>query len=177
MSEAAEEPMVDTVLFKHTLLVDAQFAGRMTRASFRAILLTPARVITYAAIVLLFSIIGATSLGSDSASSSFPGLAIMGALSALYVLIFVIAYFQSLRQLRQRLPMGSEYAMALSDSALTLKDPLATVSLSFALYKSIRVYKDVVALIPRRGSRPTIVPREMFTDESLTWLKVRIGTA
>ena len=65
----------------------------------------------------------------------------------------------------------------MSDDSMRLKDSLVTTDISYKLFKSVRTSTDVVALNPRRGRRPTLLPRELFNSESLAWLTSRVGTA
>jgi hypothetical protein len=59
---------------------------------------------------------------------------------------------------------------------MRLKDQFVAADVSYKLYKSVRATKDLVALNPRRGRRPTLIPRELFTAESLAWLESKVGT-
>jgi hypothetical protein len=174
MSDTAAAPVDGAVLFTRSVIVDVGFAGRMTRATFRTVLVTPRLIVTVIALVVVLASLAATYLSPDPLPGSGVLLLIAAVLAILYPLIFIIGFFQGRKQLRDRLPVGSEYSMAMTESSISLRDPLASVSLSYALYKAVRIHKDVIALVPRKGSRPTIIPGELFTEESLRWLRVRI---
>jgi hypothetical protein len=175
MSDEAPTSAADSVRFQRTLTVDPKYAGRMTAATFRYVLLTPGRIVRIAFPSLVLAVF--VSLGVDAGGVATVGIFILAllALPALYALVFLIAYFPARKQIGERMPVGSEYSIVMSDESMRLEDPMVATDISYQLYKSLRTSNHVVALIPRRGRRPTIVPRELFTAESLAWLASRLN--
>jgi hypothetical protein len=164
----------EAVRYEHTLQIDSQFAGRLIAAIYRYQVLTPGRLIR----MLLPGLLVAAAL---SLTVNPPGLATAGvfmlvllAFLVLYALVFVVSYFPTRRQLRERLPVGSEYSIALTDTVMRLKDPKVSTEVSYSLFKSVRETKDLVALIPKRGRRPTLVPAGLLTPDALAWLTARL---
>jgi hypothetical protein len=166
----------DSILFRRSITIDSKFASRMTIAAFRHLLFTPgrsARLMVPAVALGVF-----IALGVNAHGAAIVGVFLLGllAIPALWVLVFLIAYFPARRQLSDRLPLGSEYSIVMSNNSMSLKDSMVATDVSYELYKSLRVSKDFVSLMPKRGRRPTLVPRELFTAESLAWLASRLST-
>lgn len=174
MSEPSTEKFAKPVRFESSITINRAFAGRITAATFRQFLLTPGRIVRIA----LQSLIVATFL---SFALRFGGIAPVGMFvlfllvtPTLYLLIFLIAYFPAQKQISGRLPVGSEYSIAMSQDSMRLKDSLVTAEISYQLYRSLRISGKLVILIARRGRRVTTLPIELFTPESLAWLAARL---
>jgi hypothetical protein len=172
MAESADDA---EVRFQRTLIVDSKFASRMTAATLRYVLLTPWRIVRIALLSLFIAIIITFGVARGETASVGIFIVALLALPVFYLLVFLIAYFPARRQINSRLPVGSEYSIVMWDDSFRLKDPLVATDVSYQLYKSLRTSRDVVSLMPRRGRRPTIVPRELFTTESLGWLASRLS--
>jgi len=91
-----------------------------------------------------------------------------------YAVIFFILHRRARKQIRESFPVGSEYSIAMGEESMRLTDAFVTIDLSYRLYRSIRCSAHAVALLPRQGRRPTVLPVELFTPESLAWLKSRL---
>ena len=175
MSERGPASDADSVRFQRTLTVDSKYAGRMTSATFRYVLITRGRVVRIAIPSLILAVFVSLAVGPGGIAAVGSFIMLLLALPACYVLVFLIAYFPARKQIGERMPIGSEYSIVLSDESIRLKDRMVATDISYQLYKSLRASSDVVALIPRRGRIPTIVPRELFTTESLAWLTSRLN--
>ncbi len=177
MSEHGPTSDADSVRFQRTVTVDSKYAGRMIAAASRYVLLTRGRIVRIAIPSLILAVFVSFAVGPGGIAAVGPFIVMLLVLPAFYVLVFLIAYFPARKQIGERMPVGSEYSIVLSDESMRLKDRLVATDISYQLYKSLRASSAVVALIPRRGRRPTIVPRELFTTESLAWLTSRLNEA
>jgi hypothetical protein len=177
MTEPAPEMAAPTVRFECTFTVDSKFASRITAATIRYVVLTPGRIIQIAlpSVIVAVFVTAALNPGGIAAVGVFI-LALL-AFPAMYVLLFLSAYIRARKQVGERLPVGSEYSITMSDDSMRLKDSFVTTDISYKLFKSVRTSTEVVALNPMRGRRPTLLPRELFNSESLAWLTSRVGTA
>lgn len=177
MAKQAPETAVAPARFEGTLTTDAKFAGRLAAATLRYHLLRPRPLITIALVPLILLVLVPTialRAGNDAPLSDI-GLALLVFL-AVYTLVVVKAYFLAKERISDRLPVGSEYSISMSDDSIRMKDSLVTTDISYKLYRSVRSTKDLVALYPRRGRVPLLVPSELFTSESLKWLSSRLST-
>jgi hypothetical protein len=176
MTETAPQASGQIVRFERSMTIDARFAGRTTVATLRYVLLRPGSILRLALTSFIVAVLITLSVHPGGIVGF--GVYVVGvvAFPALYVLIFFIAGLIARKQIRERLPIGSEYSLTLSDDSMRLKDQFVAADVSYKLYKSVRATKDLVALNPRRGRRPTLIPRELFTAESLAWLESKVGT-
>lgn len=174
MSEQSAEKVAEPARFERTLRIDPKFAGRMTSGTFRYVALVPGRIVRVAISSVAVATVFSFTLHPAGATSIWVAVLGLLAIPALYLLIFFISYFPARRQIGGRFPVGSEYSIAIGDDAMRLKDPLVTTEVSYQLYRSLRVSAKLVAFIPRRGSRPTLLPAELFTPESLEWLRSKL---
>jgi hypothetical protein len=175
MSDQAPTSAANSVRFQRTVTVDPAYAGRMTAATFRYVLFTPGRIVGMAIPSLILAVFESLGVGAGGVATVGVFILVLLALPALYVFVFLIAYFPARKQIAERMPVGSEYSIVMTDEWMRLKDPMVVTDISYQLYKSLRTSSRVVALIPRRGRRPTIVPRDLFTVESLAWLASRLN--
>lgn len=177
MGELVDDTRPGPVRFERSFTVDSGFAGRMTAVSFRTVLLTRWRVIRIAAVSLAVPGVITPILSPDPVARVGLFILLLVAVLSFYALAVLIAAIPARKQIGERHPVGSKYSIALTDTSMTLTDPKLTATLSYTLYKSLRIYKDAIALRPRRGSIPAVVPRELFTEESLSWLESTVNNA
>jgi hypothetical protein len=175
MAEPSTEGAAKPLRFERTVEIDPQFAGRVTAGTLRYLLLTPSRLIRIIALSLVIAAVITLAAHTDGAVAV--GVFDLGlfVIPAVYFLIFALTLSRAKKQLDDRLPVGSLYSLAMSEDTMVLKDALVTTEVSYQLYKSLQASKSLVVLNPRRGRRPTILPRELFAADSLTWLAARLG--
>jgi len=174
MSALSAEKAAEPARFERSFTIYPEFAGRMTVSVFRCLLSTPRHIVTMIVPAVFVPVIVALGhrLGGIAAVGQF--VLVLVAAAAVYATILLISYFPARNQIRERLPVRSEYSIALSEDSMRLKDASITIDISYHLYKSLRGSAKVVVLVPRLGRRPTVLPVELFTPESLAWLRSRL---
>lgn len=175
MSDVEPTTTPDASRFESVMRIDSTFAGRMTAAAFRLILLKPRMIIFIVSFCLIVAFLAAVSDDQGGAAAIGLGVAALLVALAIFFLVILFGYFRARNRTRVRFPVGADYSMSMSEDVMRLQDPLVSVEISYKLYKSVRVGKDIVALNPKVGRTPTIVPRELFTPESLAWLTAKVG--
>jgi hypothetical protein len=155
-----------------------KFAAQLTGASFRMVLLRPARIVSYAILaILVVSVLVSTAANVRNGGTAFAGYLFVGIFVAAFSLIYVLGYFAGRRRVEKRLPAGSRYTLDLYEDTMALGEPMSKTELSYALFKSATRYGHFVRLERRIGRIPTLLPNELFTDESLAWLAERVRTS
>lgn len=156
--------------FERAITVDDGFASRISRTAFLSVIRTSARIFRIAVGSLVIA------LGVWLYSQPLGPLAwVFAALSLpivplVYALAYRISQIPVRRMIRSRFPAGSTYTLELFDDGLKVTTGMATSELSYDLYSSLRVDPYFVSLGFTAGGPPTMLPRELFTDESLAWL-------
>jgi hypothetical protein len=166
MATPFSDTATDPVRFERTVIVDSAFATRTAAVLVRAAMLPVSRIVA----LLLVSL--AVVVSAVYVSQRFLFVLTVPVIYFLYV---PVAYVLTRNQIRDHLPVGAEMSIAIRENSLSITDPMVSTDVSYALYKGLESTKDTVALVPRRGPRPTYVARELFTGESLEWLETRLA--
>ena len=174
MSEPSTEKVAEPARFERSIMINSAFAGRMAASAFRQLLLTPGRIVRIALPLLILAFFFFKP-GFDGIANAGMFALFLLAVPAIYLLIFLIAYFQARKQISERLPVGSEYSISMGEHSMRLKDSLVTTDIAYQLYRSLKTSEKLVVLLPQRGRRATILPIELFTPESLEWLGARLN--
>lgn len=176
MTDRAPDFVTGAVKFERVITIDSKFADRLTAATFRYLLLTPSRMIRAAILSAFVAVI--VSQAADPGGLATVGLfiAALPLLPIVYSLIFLIAFRAARKQIRARLPAGSQYSITMSEGSMRMQDSLVINEVSYRLYKSVHANKYVVGIQTARGRIPSaVLPRELFTPESLAWLRERVA--
>jgi hypothetical protein len=79
------------------------------------------------------------------------------------------------RQFTATIPLNSTYTIWLRDSDLRLRGPLSESTVAYRAYESVETRGDFV-LLKNRGSRVRVLlPAQLFTPESLAYLREKVG--
>ena len=177
MSDSPQASTEHPARFTRTITIDPQFAHRNAMAGIRFILLSPNALWTMTMSSLVLSV-GLVVLFRPS-GTVLPVLFISAllALPVLWAIAAVRGYRRGLKFSAIRTPVGSTYTLTLTDEFVRVQDSMVTIEFSYRLYKSLSTTKTLVVLHERAGRGQTLLPREIFTPESLNWLARRLRTS
>jgi hypothetical protein len=90
------------------------------------------------------------------------------------ILSFTMTRNRLARRLESNAVPGSVYELTLTDSTITIRTPNATSTSNYRTYESATPFVDFV-LLRLRGSRiRSILPRQLFTDQSLAFVQSKV---
>ena len=176
MSDTSQNLETEPVRFSGQFVTGPQFAGRITAASFLSILLRPSRLVPRVILVALILVASAVAI------STSPGAAVIGpaifvtAYVVFFVGVYLIGYQVARRRIAHRVPVGSVWTIQMRDSTFVLSQPMVRSDLSYDLYKSASRSGRFVVLERRMSSMPTLLPAELFTDESLAYFQSKVAS-
>ena len=91
---------------------------------------------------------------------------------------FIISIPVAIRRTRKRFEVivaaGGHFAVKLEGDSLTVTTPLATSQVSYYVYESVSERGSIVLLKQRASRIYTVLPAQLFTPESLDWLRRKI---
>ena len=162
-------PVVNEPLrFERAYTTEADYPIRFTRAFFGFTFSRPRRWIPVALILVLFLIAFVVS-DLNASPLIFPSVYI-----GLLVLLYGIAYFATVRQMRRRVPVGSVFGIGFRSETFVVSGPQVTSEVAYSLYKSCQRWGRFVVLRQRVSRISSFLPEEIFADESLDFLRSRI---
>jgi len=163
--------------FECTVEIDTQFASRVAAGMLRYLYVRPGRLIRIVVLSLVVAAVLTLAAPLDGIAPLRVFLLGLVVVPAIYFLIVAITFRLAKNQVNDRIPVGSLYSITMTEDTMAVKYHLVTTEVSYELYKSLRASKSVVLLKPRQGRNLTILPRELFAEDSLAWLgsKLRHG--
>jgi hypothetical protein len=166
---AAPEPL----RFERSFTTDANYSVKVTRGLFRYLVFRPSRLIAPVIILVIFVLlaIGNSFAGDPNAAT----LILPGAYLLLFVLMYGLIYLRTARTMRVRIPAGSVFAIGFRDETFLLRSPQVSSEVAYTYYRSAEGRGDFVVLRARATRAASLLPAEIFTDESLAYFQGRIA--
>ena len=154
------------LLFPREYVIDAGFADRVGTAFFRFSAWRPSRILIPVVAIAVVSVI-AGAIGLPWYILTFGGL--VG---------WMVGLFLNWRRLRAQLkksaPAGGMFAIGFRDDAVVLATPRSTTDNDYRAYEELITYRGFVFLRVRATKSYTLLPGELFTPDSLQWMRDRM---
>lgn len=156
----------DSLLFPREFVADPEFARRIGSAFFRFSAWRPSRILVPVIAIGAVSVIAAV-LGLPWYILTFGG-----------AIGWMVGLALNWRRLRTRLktsaPAGGMYAIGFRDDGVVLATPRSTTESDYRAYEELIAYSGFVFLRVRATKSYTLLPGELFTAESLQWMRERM---
>jgi hypothetical protein len=152
--------------FEGQYTIDSNYPSRLANAFFRHVSFKPARWLPSVVLTGALFAVGVW-LGSYYWVIGFAG--VIG-----FAMSIPIAIGRTRSRLEQIAPAGGQYAIAMRDESLTVHAPLGTSQVAYRAYESLGTGGGFVFLRQRASRIYTILPTELFTPESLEFLRAKI---
>jgi hypothetical protein len=158
--------------FERSFTTEADYPRKITRGLFRYLLFTPRRLVVPGVILIGFIVIAIANVFSESSTEStylLPGVFLL-----FYVLLYALIYFRTARTMRARIPAGSVFAVGFRNETFLLRSPQVSSEVAYSYYRSAERRGDFVVLKARATRATSLVPAEIFTEESLAYFQTKI---
>lgn len=166
-------PPPEAPLFVGHYIIPLGYADDAAKAFLKFQIARPAVLLPYAIIVLALVLLAwENSVHASSFSLPFMVFAI--------VFVTVILLSTALRarglakQLSNNAPAGGIYEVQLTDTTLTTLTPVASSTVRYTYYESVREQGNFLFLKVRGSRIRSIVPRALYSDEALAFLKSKL---
>ena len=159
--------------FERSFTTDANYPGKVTRGLFRYLVLRPTRLIAPGIVLIIFVVLAvANGIAGDPSTAT---LVVPGAYVLLFVLLYGLIYLRTARVMRMRIPAGSIFAIGFRNETFLLRSPQVSSEVAYTYYRSAVRRGDFIVLRARATRAASLVPAEIFTDESLAYFQARIS--
>lgn len=155
------------VRFEGQFHVGPDYARRAARGFFTFSLTRPR---SWISLVLL--VVGLALITLPSGANAW--IVLVAAVVAAVVTL-LIQRSRMLKRFEVIAPTGSEYSIELFDDVLNLSSPLGSSQTLYVAYEAISSRSDLVFLKQRTARIYLVLPVELFTPESLAYLREKIG--
>jgi hypothetical protein len=166
---AAAEPL----RFEHSFTTGPDYPSKVTRAVFRYLLLTRRRLVLPIIILVVVALVGVTQSVSGTPSIFVPVFLVVYVV--FYVLIYGVGFATTVRRTRARIPAGSVFSVGFRSETLAVRSPQVSSEVAYSYYRAAERRGAFVLLRQRATRASSLLPGELFTDESLAYLQSRIG--
>ena len=147
------------------------YATRFTRAYYRYLFSRPRRFVPLLLILVIFLLV----FGLAAARNlHFGSLLLPGVWLVFFVVLYGVLYFVSVRQVGRRVPPGSVFGLGFRSDTMVIRSPQVTSEVAYSLYKSCERRGRFVVLRQRISRVVSLLPAELFTDESFEFLRSKI---
>jgi hypothetical protein len=162
----------EPVLFSSTAVAGEDYSQRAAHAF---MLFQLRRPLVWIQIVLPLIVIPVLVIPFEPNPYSAP---IAFGVDAFVLIVNAISWYtrrQSLaNRLRMTAPPGTTRELAMTESTISVRIGDALSQAPYAYYESAESFRDFVFIRVRGSSIRSIVPRELFTDESLAFLRTKL---
>ncbi len=153
--------------FQREYTVENNYAGRAARAFFRYVAFRFSR---WGPAVLLILALFALAFVRGGHWWIYAPVGAFGALVSIPAFIL-----RATLRIRRIAPDGTTFRLGFTEGALLLHLPSAAQQTPLSAYERVRVGGDFVFMKKRGSNANTILPAELFTEESLAWLRSKIA--
>ncbi len=174
-----ETTPTDQLRFERTYTTDVDYVGRLVK-SFAAYNYSQPSTLVRIALLLVLG----TGVSISASLSEGPGPAYLVPTTAVVVFALIligvlIGFRLNVGRLRKQLaatvPVNSNYAIGFRRDTMMVRGPLSNVEVSYRAYESVATRGDFVFLKNRGARVRTLLPGQLFTPESLAYLREKIG--